>query len=83
MTKRSTNFNQWRKAGTVQDVADLFQMYGVTAQDLKEYQKSKAATVRKSYTCPQCGLYVESDVSDYDHLTTCPNCENVVVVGVL
>jgi DNA-directed RNA polymerase subunit RPC12/RpoP len=80
--KRSTNFNQWRKAGTAKDVADLFEKFGVTADDLRQYQKEKNGTERLKYTCNRCGNRVESEISNYDNSTVCPGCENdVIVVG--
>jgi hypothetical protein len=80
--KRSTNFNQWRKAGTIKDVADLFEKFGVTADDLRQYQKEKAGVRRRKYTCPRCDNYVESEISNYDNSTVCPSCENDVIVDI-
>jgi rubrerythrin len=83
MTKRSTNFSQWRKAGTTKDVADLFEKFGVTADDLRKYQKEKSGTRRRKYTCYMCGNNVESEISNYDNSTVCPSCENGVFVGMV
>ena len=80
--KRSTNFNRHKKVGrSAADVADLMQHFGITADELREYQKKKAGTIRKRYVCSRCRQMCESEVSNYDNSTTCPFCENVVIVA--
>ncbi len=82
MTKRSTNLNRWRKTGTASDVADLMTRYGVTAQDLRQYARSKAETKQMTYQCNRCGKICESQVNLFDGSTTCPACENTITIDV-
>ena len=78
MAKRSTNFNRWRKTGTTRDVADLMQRYGVTADDLRAYQRQRMGTSRRRGVCPRCGATIETEVYNYDGSCTCPACENEI-----
>jgi uncharacterized OB-fold protein len=82
MPKRSTNFNRWRKTGTAADVADLMTRYGVTAEDLRQYARSKAETKLMTYKCSRCGTLCSSQVNLFDGSTTCPYCENDVNIDI-
>ena len=82
MPKRSTNLNRWRKTGTAADVADLMTRFGVTANDLRNYARSKADTKQMSYQCSRCGKICDSQVNLFDGSTTCPSCENNIHVDV-
>lgn len=39
-------------------------------------------TIRRSYTCPRCKEWAESEVSLMDGYTVCPLCENEIVIPV-
>jgi DNA-directed RNA polymerase subunit RPC12/RpoP len=82
MPKRSTNLNRWRKTGTAADVADLMTRYGVTADDLRKYARSKAETKQMTYKCSRCFKICESQVNLFDGSTTCPACENNINIDV-
>jgi Zn finger protein HypA/HybF involved in hydrogenase expression len=82
MTKRSTNLNRWRKTGTAADVADLMTRFGVTADDLRKYSRSKANTKQMYYKCPRCSQVCDSQVNLFDGSTTCPACENNITIDV-
>jgi rubrerythrin len=42
--------------------------------------KRAAYTHRGTYTCPRCGNWCESEITLSDGRTTCPACENEVLV---
>jgi len=81
MTKRSTNFNRWRKIGhSSADVADLMQHFGIRADELRVWAKTSAGTTRKLVTCPRCGKSIEIEVNNFDGSSVCPVCENDINV---
>jgi uncharacterized Zn finger protein (UPF0148 family) len=80
MTKRSTNLNRWRKAGSTEAIADLMQMFGVSADELRTWARHNAGTTRKSTTCPRCGKWIEVEINNLDGTSVCPACENNIVV---
>ena len=77
MTKRSTNLNRWRAAGSPEAIADLMQSLGFTAADLRKCARKDAGTSRKRTNCPRCGKFIEIEVNNFDGSSVCPACENV------
>ena len=80
MTKRSTNLNRWRKAGSPEAIADLMQSFGVTSTELRSWARKNAGTTRKRTTCPRCGKWIEVEVNNFDGASVCPVCENDIEV---
>jgi ribosomal protein S27AE len=82
MTKRSTNLNRWRKAGSPEAIADLMQFYGITADELRAYYRKNAGTSRKTTICPRCGKSIEVEVNNFDGSAVCPVCENDITIQI-
>lgn len=70
MTKRSTNLNRWRKAGSPEAIADLMQMFGVSSEELRTWARHNACrnctkrTVRITRMIWIDGRYVPMEFCD-------------------
>lgn len=47
---------------------------------MSKKHKKYTYTVRRRFTCPRCGKFVEAEVDEAGR-TVCPACENTVVVA--
>lgn len=59
-------------------IAEWFKAQGFTPAELVAYIRKEAGTERRNFTCPRCGIGVETEVNKYDHSATCPACKNII-----
>ena len=63
-------------------LAYLLRNFGITSKEIRSLIEEDLGTRRRSFTCPRCHAWVETEISNADNHAVCPACENEIwIVG--